>query len=285
MGRVIEVVSGNAVRRVSSRSGCSDPLGMDQHRLSGAPSDSTAFHQLWHSRPVPLPIDPGEASILPTRSPFPMGGCGLVLEPARLRPLPDDDRQLRRVRGKRVMSEATVAARHQQPACRLGANDQGHFASGAGFGAGGRVGWGDGAGTYGWGGAAGTVALVHQCTAPRGALRPVHAVRRLPVSQRFPEAVHRRPEGAGPGEERAWSAHRLHRRGARTAPITSAPTPSASPALMDWRARLLKLDGRAPVLDREGTLEWGTLADAASDSRAGLPRVLRQRKACFAAVP
>ena len=54
--------------------------------------------------------------------------------------------------------------------------------------------------------------------------------------------------------------------------------------LMDWRARLLKLDGVAPVLDREGMLEWGTLADAASDAELVFLG-LRHAKACFAAVP
>jgi NAD+ diphosphatase len=42
--------------------------------------------------------------------------------------------------------------------------------------------------------------------------------------------------------------------------------PAALAALMDWRARLLKLDGLDPVISPEGTLEWGTLADAAPDS-------------------
>jgi NAD+ diphosphatase len=41
---------------------------------------------------------------------------------------------------------------------------------------------------------------------------------------------------------------------------------SALEALMDWRARLLKLDGLDPVIAPDGTLEWGTLADAAPDS-------------------
>jgi len=54
--------------------------------------------------------------------------------------------------------------------------------------------------------------------------------------------------------------------------------------LMDWRARLLKLDGVAPVLDREGALEWGTLADAAEDAELVFLG-LRHGKACFAAVP
>jgi NAD+ diphosphatase len=42
--------------------------------------------------------------------------------------------------------------------------------------------------------------------------------------------------------------------------------PAALEALMDWRARLLKLDGLDPVITPEGMLEWGTLADAAPES-------------------
>jgi len=43
-------------------------------------------------------------------------------------------------------------------------------------------------------------------------------------------------------------------------------SPDALAALMDWRARLLRLDGLDPVLTAEGALEWGSLADAAPDS-------------------
>ena len=32
--------------------------------------------------------------------------------------------------------------------------------------------------------------------------------------------------------------------------------------LMDWRARLLRLDGLDPLITPDGTLDWGTLADA-----------------------
>ena len=38
--------------------------------------------------------------------------------------------------------------------------------------------------------------------------------------------------------------------------------PARLAALMDWRARLLKLDGLLPVVSSDNTLEWGTLADA-----------------------
>jgi CubicO group peptidase (beta-lactamase class C family) len=63
-----------------------------------------------------------------------------------------------KIDGTRVMSELAV---------RVGTSNllpdgvelKGTFAEGAGFGAGGRVGLGETAGTYGWGGAAGTVAF------------------------------------------------------------------------------------------------------------------------------
>ena len=52
---------------------------------------------------------------------------------------------------------------------------------------------------------------------------------------------------------------------------------------MDWRARLLRLDGLDPVIDAGGQLIWGTLADAGADSEL-LFLGLAQGKACFAEV-
>ncbi|MFM5955143.1 MAG: NAD(+) diphosphatase [Novosphingobium sp.] len=60
--------------------------------------------------------------------------------------------------------------------------------------------------------------------------------------------------------------------------------PDKLAALMDWRARLLKLDGLDPVITPEGGLEWGTLADAAPDSELVFLG-LDAGKACFAEVP
>ena len=59
--------------------------------------------------------------------------------------------------------------------------------------------------------------------------------------------------------------------------------PAALAALMDWRARLLRLDGLDPVIDAGGQLTWGTLADAGADSEL-LFLGLAQGKACFAEV-
>ncbi len=60
--------------------------------------------------------------------------------------------------------------------------------------------------------------------------------------------------------------------------------PAALEALMDWRARLLKLDGLDPVIDPEGRLSWGTLGDAGGDSELVFLG-LGEGKACFAEVP
>ncbi len=54
--------------------------------------------------------------------------------------------------------------------------------------------------------------------------------------------------------------------------------------LMDWRARLLRLDGLDPVISPEGTLEWGTLGDAGPDSELVFLGLL-DGKGCFAEVP
>jgi NAD+ diphosphatase len=59
--------------------------------------------------------------------------------------------------------------------------------------------------------------------------------------------------------------------------------PQALEALMDWRARLLKLDGLDPQIGPEGNLEWGTLADAGPDSELVFLG-LADGRGCFAEV-
>lgn len=60
--------------------------------------------------------------------------------------------------------------------------------------------------------------------------------------------------------------------------------PEALAALMDWRARLLQLDGLDPVITPEGALGWGTLADV--DPEAELVFLgLQGTHGCFAEVP
>ena len=59
--------------------------------------------------------------------------------------------------------------------------------------------------------------------------------------------------------------------------------PARLAALMDWRARLLKLDGLLPVVTPDNTLEWGTLADADPASELVFLGLLGG-KGCFAEV-
>ncbi|GAB5349978.1 NAD(+) diphosphatase [Alteriqipengyuania sp. 357] len=65
--------------------------------------------------------------------------------------------------------------------------------------------------------------------------------------------------------------------------------PDGLAARMDWKARLLLLDGLMPALGDDGGLAWGTLADAPEDAELvflGLDRSESESgKACFAAVP
>lgn len=71
-------------------------------------------------------------------------------------------------------------------------------------------------------------------------------------------------------------------------PIDRADHIRSDPAqlerLKDWRARLLKLEGLDPVLDADGALQWGTLADCAPDAELVFLG-MRDGHACFAAVP
>lgn len=60
--------------------------------------------------------------------------------------------------------------------------------------------------------------------------------------------------------------------------------PAALGALMDWRARLLKLEGLMPEIGDGGELGWGTLADAAEDAELVFLGLI-DGKGCFAAVP
>ena len=59
--------------------------------------------------------------------------------------------------------------------------------------------------------------------------------------------------------------------------------PEALGRLMDWRARLLVLDGLDPAIDPEGGLGWGTLADADPASELVFLGLLGE-KGCFAEV-
>ncbi len=54
-------------------------------------------------------------------------------------------------------------------------------------------------------------------------------------------------------------------------------------AAMDWRARLLRLDGLDPVITPDARLDWGTLADADPESELVFLGLL-EGKTCFAEV-
>lgn len=60
--------------------------------------------------------------------------------------------------------------------------------------------------------------------------------------------------------------------------------PDALAARMDWRARVLLLDGLAPLLNEDAGLQWGTLADVAEEAELVFLGLLDGR-ACFAPVP
>ena len=114
-----------------------------------------------------FPIDTGPNSIYLDKPAFSFGGSGLVCS-AR-----DYDRFLAMLLNKGTLDGATIlkpetvelATSNLMPD---GVVTAGTFAAGAGFGAGGRVGLGDQAGSFGWGGAAGTIAFIQKKLNVRG---------------------------------------------------------------------------------------------------------------------
>lgn len=89
--------------------------------------------------------------------------------------------------------------------------------------------------------------------------------------------------------------HPAHPELPRTGPIAFAGSPvdradhirtdrEKLGALMNWRAKVLMLDGLLPQIDDAGGLLWGTLADVADDAELVFLGMLDD-KACFAAVP
>lgn len=60
--------------------------------------------------------------------------------------------------------------------------------------------------------------------------------------------------------------------------------PQALAGYMNWKARLLALDGLMPAIGDDGRLAWGTLADTGQDAELVFLG-LDDGKACFAAVP
>ena len=60
--------------------------------------------------------------------------------------------------------------------------------------------------------------------------------------------------------------------------------PDRLAGMMNWRARLLALDGLMPGMDDAGALQWGTLADADPDAELVFLG-LDDGKPCFVAIP
>lgn len=189
LGRVIEVVSGQPFDAFLQQR-LFDPLGMTSTWFRVPASEvgrlTTNYGVL---NGTLLPLDPARASVYLDDPAFPFGGAGLVSSPR------DYDRFLQmllgygELEGKRVMSEAAV---------RLGTSNllpegvttAGTFAAGSGFGAGGRVGLGEQAGTYGWGGAAGTVAFVDMKRGLRAGMYTQYMpADTYPLHTEFPKAV------------------------------------------------------------------------------------------------
>ncbi|MCW1382611.1 beta-lactamase family protein [Novosphingobium sp. KCTC 2891] len=189
LGRVIEVVSGQPFD-VFLAERMFAPAGMDSTWFrvpESQVSRLTTNYALFGGRAVPL--DPADSSVYLQAPAFPYGGAGLVSSPR------DYDRFLAMLLGQgrigrtRVMSEAAV---------RLGTSNllppgavvTDRFVKGGGFGAGGRVGLGEDAGTFGWAGAAGTVGFINTRVGARAGLyvqfMPSEA---LPVQEEFPKAV------------------------------------------------------------------------------------------------
>jgi CubicO group peptidase (beta-lactamase class C family) len=108
---------------------------------------------------LPIPLDRAATSIYRDPPAFAFGGAGLVCSAA------DYDRFLElllnggRIGGKQIIPERAVA-QGMSNLLPPGVDTKGTMAEGSGFGAGGKVGVGDDAGSFGWSGAAGTTGFV-----------------------------------------------------------------------------------------------------------------------------
>ncbi|WP_226018324.1 serine hydrolase [Novosphingobium sp. FKTRR1] len=189
LGRVIEVVSGKPFDAFLQER-LFDPCGMTSTGFQVPASQAerlTTNYGIVNGALVP--IDPAAKSIYLDKPAYPYGGAGIVTSPR------DYDRFLAMLlgngalNGRRVMNEAAV---------RLGTSDllpEGTdttriWGPKTGFGAGGRVGLGEDAGTYGWSGAAGTVGFINYRTSLRAGIyvqyMPSGA---LPVQSDFTKAL------------------------------------------------------------------------------------------------
>lgn len=109
---------------------------------------------------LPIPLDKGASSVYRDPPAFAFGGAGLVCSAA------DYDRFLQlllnggRIGGKQVIPERAVA-QGMSNLLPPGVDTKGTMTEGSGFGAGGKVGVGEDAGSFGWSGAAGTTGFVN----------------------------------------------------------------------------------------------------------------------------
>ncbi len=189
LGRIIEVVSGQDFDAFLAER-LFGPCGMTNTvwQVSGAQAQRLASNYVLHDGKADL-LDPGANSVYLDPPAFPFGGAGLVSSPR------DYDRFLMMlagagmIGGTRVMNEAAVrlGTSNMLPA---GVDLAGTWIAGAGFGAGGRVGLGEDAGTFGWSGAAGTVGFVNTRIGLRAGLyvqyMPSSA---LPIGDEFRKAL------------------------------------------------------------------------------------------------
>lgn len=189
LGRVIEVVAGKPFDTFLYER-LFEPCGMTSTGFQVPPAQAQRLATNYGMVNGSLvPIDPAATSIYLDKPAYPYGGAGIVTSPR------DYDRFLAMLlgygalNGRRVMSEAAV---------RLGTSDllppgtdtSAMYGEKSGFGAGGRVGLGQDAGTFGWSGAAGTVGFINYRTALRAGLfvqyMPSNA---LPVQAEFTKAL------------------------------------------------------------------------------------------------
>ncbi len=189
LGRVIEVVTGKPFDAYLAER-IFGPCGMTSSGFQVAPQNAarlTTNYGMLNGKLVP--IDPAAKSIYLDPPAYPFGGAGLVTSPR------DYDRFLQMVLnygmldGRRVMNERAV---------RIGTSDlllpalagTKVFGRPSGFGAGGRVGVGDDAGTFGWSGAAGTVGFVsYRGNASAGLWVQYMPSGALPIGEEFAMAV------------------------------------------------------------------------------------------------
>jgi CubicO group peptidase (beta-lactamase class C family) len=177
LGRVIEVASGMDFEAFL-KTRIFEPLKMNSSYFQVPKSETPRLVSNYAPvNGILFPIDPAATSIYLDKPAFAFGGAGMVCS-AR-----DYDRFLNMLAnygeldGVRIMSPKT-AALAMSDLLPPAVSTDGAFLSGAGFGAGGRVGKGANEGVYGWGGAAGTVAFVD----PKRKLRAICMAQYMPSS-------------------------------------------------------------------------------------------------------